>query len=93
MLLYLRSHPFLFRTTKILIGKGLDETQSRSITAPLVGLNELRIGAAHIGSLELEPSFKLMGVSSIPQTPRDGWTFCVDAITLCVAKITANLKT
>ena len=78
---------------KILIAKGLDETKSRSITAPLVGLNELRIGAAHIGSLDLELSFRLMGASSVPQTPRDGWTFCVDAITLCVAQITANLNT
>lgn len=77
---------------KILIAKGLDETQSRLITAPLVGLNELRIGAAHIGSLKLEPSFRLMGASYIPQTPRDGWTFCVDAIASCLDQITANLK-
>jgi len=76
---------------KILIAKGLDEPKARSITAPIVGLNNLRIGAAHIGSLELEPNFKLMGASSIPE-PRAGWILCVDAIALCLENIAVNLK-
>ncbi len=78
---------------KILIAKGLDENEARSITAPLVGLNDLRIGAAHIGSLELEPSFQLMGASSIPETPRAAWHLCVDAITLCLNTVVATLET
>jgi hypothetical protein len=47
----LRQIKLLERT---LMAKGLDKTQARSMIAPLVGLNELRIGSAHIGSLELE---------------------------------------
>ena len=78
---------------KSLIAKGLDEAQARSITAPLVGLNDLRIGAAHIGSLELEPCFRLMGASSVPQTPREGWNLCVDATTTCLRTIAATLQT
>jgi len=78
---------------KSLIAKGLDEAKARLITAPLVGLNDLRIGAAHIGSLELEPCFRLMGASSVPQTPREGWHLCVDATTTCLETIAATLQT
>ena len=78
---------------KILIAKGLEETQSRSITAPLVGLNKLRIGSAHIGILELETSFQLMGASTTPQTPRVNWNLCVDAVTVCLNSIANALQT
>ncbi len=81
----------LLETT--LIAKGLDKSEARSITAPLVGLNELRIGAAHIGSLELEPSFQLMGASSTPETPRAAWHLCVDSVERCLSTITATLET
>ena len=77
---------------KILMAKGLDEQEARSITAPLAGLNDLRIGSAHIGSTTLEPIFKNMGVSKIPETPRAAWHLCVDAITLCLNNITATLE-
>lgn len=77
---------------KILMAKGLDEKQARSITAPLGGLYDLRIHSAHIGSLELEPIFKLMGALTIPETPRLGWNLCVDAVTLCLNRITATLE-
>lgn len=65
---------------KILIARGYKETEARSMTAPLIGLNELRIGSAHIGSLELEHGFQLMGASLTPQTPRAGRNFCIDAV-------------
>ena len=78
---------------KLLISKGLDETKAHLLTQPLAGLNTLRQGAAHTGSLKLESSFQKMGVSSVPQTPRDGWTFCVDATTQCLDTIMANFKT
>jgi hypothetical protein len=77
---------------KSLIAKGLDQVKARSITAPLVGLNDLRIGAAHIGSFELEPCFRLMGASSTPQTPREGWHICVDATTACLKTIAVTLQ-
>ena len=78
---------------KSLIAKGLDEAKARSITSPLVGLNELRMGAAHIGSLELEPCFQLMGASSIPQTPREGWHLCIDTTATCLKTIATTLQT
>lgn len=78
---------------KILMAKGLDEKQARSITAPLVGLNELRIGSAHIGIPEQEPIFQLMGASTIPKTPRLGWNLCVDAVVNCLCSITGILQT
>jgi hypothetical protein len=77
---------------KSLIAKGLDESKACSITAPLVGLNKLRISAAHIGSIELEECFRLMGSSSVPPTPREGWDLCVDATTTCLITITATLQ-
>ncbi len=78
---------------KILMAKGLDELQARSMTAPLVGLNELRIGSAHIGNPELEPIFQLMGASTIPETPRAGWNLCVDAVANCLCSIAGTLET
>jgi hypothetical protein len=50
------------------------------MTAPLVGLNELRIGSAHIGRTEFEKSFKLLTSSVAPTTTRDRWLVCVDAV-------------
>ncbi len=77
---------------KILIAKGLKETDARSVTAPLVGLNELRIGSAHIGILELEPSFQLMGALSAPQTPRAGWNLCVDSVIRSLSAIANSIE-
>ena len=78
---------------KSLIAKGLDEVQARSITAPLVGLNELRIAAAHIGDMKLESAFNLINSSCLPSTPREAWVLCVDATTACLNTITATLQT
>ncbi|MBE9256663.1 hypothetical protein [Dolichospermum sp. LEGE 00246] len=78
---------------RILIVKGLDENQARKITAPLVGLNELRIGSAHIGNTELEPVFQLMGESKIPPTPRVAWNLCVDAVVSSLNLIKTTLET
>lgn len=77
----------------ILMAKGLDKTQARTITAPLVGLNDLRIGAAHIGSLELGSTFQLMGASTTPQTPRVGWNLCIDTVTGGLNLIASALQT
>ncbi|MGG6265473.1 hypothetical protein ACQ4M3_05645 [Leptolyngbya sp. AN03gr2] len=77
---------------KILMAKGLTEAQARSITAPLVGLNELRIGAAHIGSPELEPIFLLMGLSTTTEMPRFTWNLCVDSIANCLCSIASALR-
>jgi hypothetical protein len=78
---------------KILITRGVDETQAREMTSALVGLNELRIGSAHIGSLELEPCFQLLGATKVPDTPRAGWNFCVDAIASCLTSIESVIQT
>lgn len=78
---------------KILIAKGLGDTEALSITAPLVGLNELRIGSAHIGSLELEHGFQLMGASGTPRTPREGWNFCVDSVARSFESIAEHIGT
>jgi len=72
---------------KILMAKGLNQDQARKLTAPLVGLNELRIGSAHIGNPDLAESFKLMGTSVVPETPRLAWDFCVDSVIDCLSSI------
>ncbi len=77
---------------QILIAKGLEEAEARSITAPLVGLNQLRIGSAHIGRIELVDSFQLMGASTTPQTPRAGWNFCVDVVTRSLHSIANHIE-
>ena len=39
--------------------RGMEERQARSVrTAPLVGLNQLRIGSAHIGKTDFEESLR-----------------------------------
>jgi hypothetical protein len=76
----------------ILKAKGMDVANARQITAPLVGLNQLRIGSAHIGALEMEPSFQLMGVQITPQTPREGWNLCVDAVVASLNSISSLLN-
>jgi hypothetical protein len=65
---------------RLLTAKGVPESQARAVTAPLVGLNELRIGSAHIGKTEFEKSFKLLTSSVAPTTARDRWLVCVDAV-------------
>jgi hypothetical protein len=77
---------------QILIAKGMDRKEASSITAPLVGLNELRIGSAHIGAPKLEKGFNLMGVSTFPSTPRIDWNLCVDSVAGCLNNITDALK-
>ena len=77
---------------KILVAKGLDQAQARTITAPLAGLNELRIGSAHIGNPELEVAFRLMGASMAPETPRLAWNLCVDAVTNCLCSTSSILQ-
>lgn len=78
---------------RILLSKGMKEEDARAVTAPLVGLNELRIGAAHIGSLQLDHIFKLMGEKNTPNTPRGGWVSCVDAVTNSIHTIAKYIET
>jgi len=75
----------------ILMARGADLSQARSITAPLVGLNDLRIASAHAGNFGLETSIQLMGVQKIPTKPRDGWFACVDAVIASLHSITDML--
>ncbi|MBN4005538.1 hypothetical protein [Nostoc sp. LPT] len=74
------------------MAKGLDNDQARLMTDPLVGLNKLRIGSAHIGNPALESTFKMMGASAIPQTPRESWNLCVDSVTVCLNSIAGALQ-
>ncbi len=55
-------------------------------------MNELRIEAAHIGNLNIDKGFNLMGISTLPSTPRIGWTLCVDSVIECLNNITNALK-
>jgi hypothetical protein len=75
-----------------LVENGLELDQARAITAPLVGLNDLRVTAAHLGGPELEPIFNLMGASMIPSTPREAWNICVDSISNSLDTIADNLR-
>jgi hypothetical protein len=76
----------------ILIAKGLEEVQAHSITAPLVGLNELRISSAHLGIIELQSGLELMGASKPPETMRAGWTLCVDAVATSLKSIAVAIR-
>ncbi|MEM6254850.1 MAG: hypothetical protein AAF821_18190 [Cyanobacteria bacterium P01_D01_bin.156] len=77
---------------KILIQKGLNLQQARSITAALVGLNDLRIVSAHIGGPESKASFQLMGATSMPETPIAAWDLCVDAVAASLRAIEQKLR-
>jgi hypothetical protein len=77
---------------RILLAKELDEAQARLITSPLVGLNELRIGFAHIGTVKFEKAFQLIGSSQMPPRPRVRWEVCVDAVTQSLHSIARTLK-
>jgi hypothetical protein len=75
-----------------LVEDGLELDQARAITAPLVGLNDLRVTAAHIAGPELEPIFNLMGASTIPSTSREAWNICVDSVSNSLNTIADNLR-
>ncbi|MDR4483654.1 MAG: hypothetical protein R3B95_10620 [Nitrospirales bacterium] len=78
---------------KILLASGLEQKYSRAMTAPLIGLNDLRIGSAHIGSIDLEAISHLMGVKSMPTTPREMWNIVFDAVIKSLHSINDALTT
>jgi hypothetical protein len=75
----------------ILEKKGLSNSQALRLTSSLVGLNELRISATHIGTPKLEDGFQLMGAPTTPETPRQGWNLCVDSVINSLDLITDKL--
>jgi hypothetical protein len=78
---------------RILVAKKLDEAQARLITSPLVGLNELRLGSAHIGTVKFEQAFRLIESSEMPSRPRARWGVCVDAVAQSFHSIARTLQT
>jgi hypothetical protein len=78
---------------RILVAKNLDEAQARLITSPLVGLNELRLGSAHIGTVKFEQAFQLIGSSQMPSRTRARWEVCIDAVAQCFHSIARTLQT
>jgi hypothetical protein len=70
---------------------GLSCEESRSLTAPFAGLNDLRIGDAHIGSIDIEASMTLMGDSAQIQA-RGAWKVCVDSVTQNLKEIAARFS-
>lgn len=77
---------------EILMIKESDRVQARSLTAPLVCLNDLRAGSAHIGSPKFKEAFQLIGLSEIPETPRKGWNLCVNTLTTSLTSISVILN-
>jgi hypothetical protein len=61
---------------KSLVLMGLTIEESRGLTAPFVGLNDLRIGDAHIGFIDIDASMSLMG-GSVQMRAREAWCVCV----------------
>ena len=57
-----------------------DHERSRKVTDPLRGLNIIRIGSAHTGTVKMDEAFSLLGYPSIPVNPRDAWQKCVASI-------------
>jgi hypothetical protein len=76
---------------EILVNSGLARKNARDITASLVGLNELRVGSAHIGEPDLDKIFQLFGSQALPQTSREGWNICIDALENCLITIVDNI--
>ena len=77
---------------KCLVLMGLTIDESRRLTAPFVGLNDLRIGDAHIGSIDIDASMSLMGGSSQMQ-PRVAWSICVDSVTRNINEVANQFRT
>ena len=77
---------------RILAAKNLDEVQARLITSPLVGLNELRLGSAHIGTVKFEQAFQLIGSSQMPSRPRARWGVCIDAVAQSLHSVARALQ-
>jgi len=71
---------------------GLTIEESRGLTAPFVGLNDLRIGDAHIGSIDIDASMSLMGGSS-QMRAREAWGMCVDSVTRNINEIANQFRT
>ncbi|TAK12347.1 MAG: hypothetical protein EPO32_08635 [Anaerolineae bacterium] len=72
---------------ELLASIGLAEEAAKRMTQSLAGLNELRVLDAHHAGQDPVLSFKLLGASDFPKTPRVGWNICVDAVILSLENI------
>lgn len=70
---------------------GLSENEAASLVAPLRGLNELRVIAAHSLTRDFDDAFRKLGVESVPESPRDAWDCLVDCIGSAIDSISAAL--
>ena len=71
----------------LLTSLGIEYKKARSITAPLASLYDLRIGFAHIGSVDIEECYNLMHSDSTELSARQGWDLCVDSVSESLNKI------
>ena len=70
---------------------GLPENDAASLVAPLRGLNDLRVIAAHSLNHNFDDAFRKLGVESVPESPRGAWDRLVDHIVAALDSISVEL--
>ncbi len=61
------------------------------LVRPFLGLNKLRIAAAHPVNVDLAAAFSLLGTSP-PAMPAPGWHACVDSVAAALRAVAERLK-
>ena len=69
----------------------IQHDDAHSIVAPLDGLRQLRVAAAHPVVPDLAVAFRALGATSPPDRPRPAWVLCVDAVVGCLRKVAGLL--
>jgi hypothetical protein len=81
----------LLRTVLVSLA-AVPEADARAVVAPLVGLNELRVAAAHALDHSLDAPYQLLGFSSTPTLPRAAWAGIVDSVAGALDRIATLLR-
>ena len=72
--------------------EGVDTAVARSMTAPLAGLNDLRIASAHGGRIGWKVAFDLIADGKEPSTTREAWAVTVDCVAQAFDRVTEQLR-
>ena len=76
----------------LLRAEGIDAEQAKAVTAPLKGVNKLRVASAHRTNADMHTAFSLIGNDDVPPTPRDGWFDCVDSVAGALNRIADQIE-
>jgi hypothetical protein len=70
----------------------INESDARSLTAPLSGLNELRTAAAHPLHSDFDAALTLFHIDPETASPRDTWDIVVESVAAALHQITVFLS-